>query len=237
MRKLGFLVWLSVAPLVSGQLFIEQKSQGPRPPAELVAGFDGLGVGFTGPQGPSTGRNPSDNSIAVGPNHVVEIVNSRMAVYSKKGAIFPATGKVLYGASPTNTIFKGFGGRCEAQNNGDAVVRYDQLADRWLYVMPLFRRDPTNTVDPYSMCYAVSTGADPLGPYHRYEFKRKLFPDYPRPAVWPDGYYNATSTGDDVIQKHICVADRNKMLQGLPATEQCLIIDGEIGRASCRERV
>ena len=25
-------------------------------------------------------------------------------------------------------------------NNGDAVVRYDQLADRWLIVMPIFRR-------------------------------------------------------------------------------------------------
>ena len=56
--------------------------------------------------------------------------------------------------------------------------------------------------------------------------KRTLFPDYPRPAIWPDGYYIPTSTGDTVIQKHACVADRTKMLQGLPATEQCIIIDG-----------
>jgi hypothetical protein len=28
----------------------------------------------------------------------------------------------------------------EAVNNGDAVVRDDQLADRWLIVMPIFRR-------------------------------------------------------------------------------------------------
>jgi hypothetical protein len=53
-----------------------------------------------------------------------------------------------------------------------------------------------------------------------------LFPDYPRPAIWTDGYYLPTSTGDHVIQKHACVADRSKMLQGLPATEQCVIIDG-----------
>ena len=26
-------------------------------------------------------------------------------------------------------------------------------------------------------------------PYYRYAFDRPLFPDYPRPAVWPDGYY------------------------------------------------
>src|SRR5690606_3711573 len=57
----------------------------------------------------------------------------------------------------------------------------------------------------YAMCYAVSQGSDPFGPYYRYEFVRPLFPDYPRPAVWPDGYYVPTSTGDHVIQKHACV--------------------------------
>ncbi|HYW45669.1 MAG TPA: hypothetical protein VE959_22585 [Bryobacteraceae bacterium] len=198
---------------------VEQKQQGDRPPAALVESFDGLGVGFEGPQGVSTGRNPSDNSLAVGPDHVVQIVNSRMAVFTKKG-------KVLYGAVATNTIFKGFGGPCEARNNGDAVVRYDQLAKRWLYVMPLFQRIPDRPDEPYSVCYAVSTGADPLGPYNRYEFRRKLFPDYPRPAVWPDGYYVPTSTGDDVIQKHDCIADRARMLKGADATEQCIVIDG-----------
>ena len=76
------------------------------------------------------------------------------------------------------------------------------------------------------MCYAISVTADPLGSYYRYAFERPLFPDYPRPAVWPDGYYTPTSTGDDVIQKHVCAVDRVKMLKGLPATEQCVIVDG-----------
>jgi hypothetical protein len=205
------------APLAAAS--VEQTAPGERPPMAMIAGFDGLGVGFNGPQGTATGRNPSDNSLAAGPDHIVEIVNSRMAVYTK-------TGKVLYGAAPTNTLFKGFGGPCEARNNGDAVVRYDQLAGRWLYVMPLFSRIPGRTEEPYSMCYALSTGPDPLGPYYRYEFRRKLFPDYPRPAVWIDGYYIPTSTGDTVIQKHACVVDRAKMLVGGDATEQCLIIDG-----------
>jgi hypothetical protein len=68
--------------------------------------------------------------------------------------------------------------------------------------------------------------SDPLGPYYRDAFERPLFPDYPRPAVWPDGYYTPTSTGDDVIQKHVCVVDRLRRLKGLPATEQCVVIDG-----------
>ena len=81
------------------------------------------------------------------------------------------------------------------------------------------------------MCYAVSTGSDPLGSYFRYEFLRPLFPDYPRPAIWSDGYYVPTSTSDDRIsehvatQKHACVADRARMLKGEPASEQCVIVE------------
>jgi hypothetical protein len=273
---------------------VEQTAPGPKPSAELVDSFDGLGVGFEGPQGTFAGRSPSDSSLAAGPDHVVQIVNSRLAIYTKKGARYDTTGKVLYGPVATNQMFAGLGGVCEGRNNGDAVARYDQLANRWLIVMPIFGRippgqfhvpgerpapepaapgqlavkgqaatpgpaapPPPNPVQPapppgrgqrgqppapgqpaaagppapppagtYAMCYAVSTTPDPLGTYYRYAFDRPLFPDYPRPAVWPDGYYNPTSTGDEVIQKHACVADRNRMLKGEPATEQCVIIDG-----------
>ncbi len=258
-----------------GAAAVEQRSPGSLPGAELVASFDGLGAGFQGPQGSATLRNPSDNTLAVGPNHIFQIVNTRMAIFTKQGKLFEKTGKVLYGPVPTNTLFKGFGGTCEAINNGDAVVRYDQLADRWLIVMPIFRRGAirpdqpssgrsggpaqvsvpgqpgqpgpaaplfvpppsgapaqqpqrgqSTPQGPYSMCYAISAGPDPFGSYYRYEFLRPLFPDYPRPAIWSDGYYIPTSTGDEVIQKHACVVERAKMLKGEPASEQCVIIDG-----------
>src|SRR5256714_5556962 len=251
---------------------VEQTAQGKRPPATLVASFDGLGVGLQGPHGRWEGRNPSDNSVAVGREYVFQIVNTRIAIFRKNG-------EIVYGPVPTNTVFKGFGGACESHNNGDAVVRYDQLADRWLIVMPIFTRAPQRLDQPplwkasphayvsppgvanqpgpaaplsvppivppgppdttprvrpprppeekgpYSMCYAISTSADPLGSYYRYEFLRPLFPDYPRPAVWPDGYYVPTSTGDEVIQKHTCAVQRDRMLRGEPATEQCMIVD------------
>ena len=145
---------------------IEQKKQGPRDAVPLIESFDGLGEGFTGPQGTATGRNPSDNSLAIGPDHIVQIVNSRMAVFTKKGSRYDTTGKVLYGPVITNTIFAGFGGQCEQRTSGDAVVRYDQLANRWLYVLPIFRRPPDDPQGPYSMCYAISQGPDPLGPYY-----------------------------------------------------------------------
>jgi len=290
-----------VPPVITapaGSAAVEQKAQGTKPPADIVTTFDGLGAGFNGPQGSSAVRNPSDNALAVGPDHIVQIVNSRMAIFTKQGRKYDATGRVLYGSVPTSNVFRGFGGTCETTNNGDAVVRYDQLANRWLIVMPIFRRAaarpdqpgdwtardapylspagrpnqpgpavplyeppplptaPTATdaqrgrggqaasgapqgargqqaqpTGPYAMCYAISTGSDPFGPYYRYEFLRPLFPDYPRPAIWPDGYYVPTSTGDDRIsetvttQKHACVVDRARMLKGEPATEQCIVIN------------
>jgi hypothetical protein len=205
---------------------VEQLKQGTKPEATLVAGFDGLGVGFEGPQGKAAARNPSDNSLAVGPNEIVQIVNSRMAIFTKKGRKYQETGKALLGPVVTNALFAGFDGPCEKLTSGDAVVRYDQLANRWLFVLPIFRHPADQPDAPYGMCYAVSSSPDPMGSYYRYQFSRPLFPDYPRPAIWTDAYYVPTSTGDTVIQKQLCAVDRNKMLQGLSADEQCVIIDG-----------
>jgi hypothetical protein len=265
----------------SGAAAIEQTREGAAPPPRLVASFEGLGYGFEGPQGTAVFRNPSDNSLAVGPDHIVQVVNSRMAIFTKTGRVFGETGRALYGPVETRNVFRDFGGPCEEINNGDAVVRFDQLAGRWLVVMPIFRRLPPRDDEPgtprpgeparwsvvgnpgqpgpartlfqpvappvelqqsggersprnieprkdgsFAMCYAMSATSDPMGAWYRYEFVRPLFPDYPRPAVWPDGYYVPTSTGDDVIEKHACVVERAKMLAGQPAREQCLIIEG-----------
>ena len=108
-----------------------------------------------------------------------------MAVFTKKGKKYDATGKLLYGAVPNNTVFAGFGVRCRVSHNSDSVVRYDQLANRWLIVFPVFARPPDNPQGPYAMCYGVGATSDPLGPYYRYEFQRPLFPDYPRPPICP----------------------------------------------------
>jgi hypothetical protein len=261
-----------------------QLQDGQRTGIDIVASFDGIGVGFEGPQGTSQQRNPSDNSLAVGPDHIIQTVNTRTAIFTKKGAKFGETGRALYGPVGNNNFFKGFGGACEETNNGDTVVTFDQLANRWLVVMPIFRRlakranepavptpadgpvlsTPGNENQPgpaatlfqpermseeevaaamaaqqaererrrseppadgtFAMCYAISATDDPMGEWYRYEFVRPLFPDYPRPAVWPDGYYVPTSTGDTIIEKHACVVEREKMLLGQPARELCIII-------------
>ena len=278
------------ASLVARSASVEQTSPGTKPPPHVVATFDGLGVGFQGPQGAYEGRNPSDNSLAVGPDEIVQTVNTRFAIFTKAGKKHAKTGDVLYGPMPINTFFAGLGGPCDTHNNGDTVVRYDQLAARWLVTMPIFMRIPLGDVGErppaaqpappgalaqpgqasspgravalpenppapppppppgqgqgrgrgqasqppppgtYAMCYAISVSSDPRGPYYRYAFERPLFPDYPRPAVWTDGYYVPTSSSDNRIsdtvatQKHACVVDRARMLRGEPASEQCQVV-------------
>ena len=76
---------LGFTAILAGQN-VEQTSEGTRQPVAIAAQFDGLGAGFEGPQGTAALRNPSDNSLAVGPDHVVQIVNSRMAIFTKQGS-------------------------------------------------------------------------------------------------------------------------------------------------------
>jgi len=87
-----------------GAAVVEQTSPGTRESAQLVASFDGLGEGFEGPQGTAALRNPSDNSIAVGPNHIVQTVNARMAIFTRQGQTFDGTGRPLYGPVNTNNV-------------------------------------------------------------------------------------------------------------------------------------
>jgi hypothetical protein len=75
-----------VITVPDGAAAVEQTTMGTRPAAALAESFDGLGVGFEGPQGAAAVRNPSDNSLAVGPDHIVQTVNSRMAVGGRDGA-------------------------------------------------------------------------------------------------------------------------------------------------------
>jgi hypothetical protein len=47
-------------------------------------------------------------------------------------AVFDKTGKVLLGPAATRTLWSGFGGGCQANNDGDATVVYDRQADHWI---------------------------------------------------------------------------------------------------------
>ncbi|MFY9549541.1 MAG: carboxypeptidase regulatory-like domain-containing protein [Thermoanaerobaculia bacterium] len=156
---------------------------------------------------------PPDSDGDVGPNHFVQYINLLATVYDK-------TGTILLGPLPGNAFWSGFGGHCETSNNGDPIVLYDQLADRWFvsqFALPSFPSPP------YIQCVAVSVTGDPTGSYHQYEFDlpNQYLNDYPKFGVWPDGYY-MTFNGFDVFgggfQGAAIALDRSAMLDGNPAT-------------------
>ena len=151
---------------------------------------------------------PPDTDGAVGATQFVEVTNWDYAVYDK------ATGKVLLGPVDIDTIFSGFGGRCENTNPGDPVGIWDAIANRWLvsYI---------NYSNSEAICIAVSTGPDATGSYSRYEYDYTALPDYPKYAVWPDAYYGSTNIRGGFAQP--CAYDRNAMLAGNTAAQICFM--------------
>ena len=150
--------------------------------------------------------NPPDTNGAVGSTQFVEITNWDYAVYDK------ASGKAVLKPTNINTIFTGFGGRCENTDPGDPVVIWDRLANRWLVSYIDF-------VNTNAICIAVSTGADATGSYNRYEYDYSVLPDYPKYAAWPDAYYGTSNLRGSLAQP--CAYDRNAMLAGQAATQIC----------------
>lgn len=177
----------------------------------VLLGFEGVGLGFSGPAGTfNVNSAPPDTNGDAGPNHYVQMVNTDFAIFDKLG-------NAIYGPVPSNTLWRGFGGGCETNNDGDGSVHYDQLAGRWIIT-----QFSVNT-QPYLQCVAVSTSGDPLGSYARYSFQYANFPDYPKFAIWPDAYYFTFNlfNGNNFVGSEVCAYDRAAMLRGTAATQQC----------------
>src|SRR5512135_1635326 len=187
------------------------------------SGIMGVGKGFSGPQGAfSVQYAPPDTVGAVGATQYVQVVNTGLAVFDK------ATKAVVYGPVPTSSLWAGFGGGCETNNDGDATVVYDKAANRW--VISQFSVSTT----PYLQCVAVSQTSDATGAYNRYAFSygNTAFPDYPKTGVWPDGYYttfNIFNNGSTFAGAKLCAYDRSAMLSGAAATQQCFQLSTSYG--------
>ncbi len=151
-------------------------------PLDLEENFDGINIAQAG------GSIPPDPSGAVGPDHYVTAVNLRLRIFDKAGTS-------LAGPINLNTVF-GIGG------NGDPIVMYDQLADR--FFVSQFRTANN------ALLIAVSTTADPTGSYYVYQYPLSTFPDYPHYAVWPNAYFLTANKGGQTTYAF----DREIMLSG-----------------------
>jgi hypothetical protein len=180
----------------------------PNVSATIAINFDGIGA---------QGFAPSDVNLAVGPNHFVQTVNSRLAVFSKNGTL-------LSGPTNLTTFFQPVGGACAA-GASDPIVNYDRLANRWVI-------SDLGIGTTFSECIAVSKTNDPAGQYTLYNFSfGTTLNDYPKVGVWPTATnaaylatYNLFQNGRTFIGSALCGFDRAKMLAGSANAVQLCVL-------------
>lgn len=178
--------------------------------------FLGLGQGFPGF---TVAANIPDTNGAAGPTQFVQFVNDSFAVFNKNGTL-------AYGPAKGDTLWQSLGGQCAASPNLDEVAQYDKLANVWVMMMPQFTA-------PTYICIAVSTTSNAVnGGWNLYAFRTPVNTqvcncrpqtDYPKIAVWPDGYYLSWNEiwNGNYIGAEACVVQRSAMLAGQAATMQC----------------
>jgi hypothetical protein len=155
---------------------------------------------------------PPDTTGAVGPNHYVQTVNSTLV------GVWDKNGNLLTPFFSLSSLFASVGGVCATNDQGDPIVLYDRMADRWLISQFAFANF---TAPPYHQCIAVSKNGDPTGEYWAYDFitPGAEFPDYPKFGAWPDAYYYTDRQFTNAGPYNgfgVFAFDRAKMLVGDP---------------------
>ncbi len=159
--------------------------------------------------------SPPDTDGAVGATHYVQMINLVTTIYDK-------VGNAVLGPFASNAFWDGMGGNCEPYNQGDPIVLYDDVDDRWLVSQFAFPDDMSS----YSQCVAISQTNDPTGAYNRYEFSFTSygFNDYPKHGIVTD---SITMTANLFTKRgrnfrfggtFLGVMDKDAMYAGQPAS-------------------
>ena len=165
---------------------------------------------------------PPDTDGDVGPTHYIQTVNSSFQVFTK------TTGATLAGPTTYNSLFSAMGPTTpcgNGMNDGDAVVFYDHIADRWVISDFAFAALPGPP--PFYQCFAVSKTGDPVsGGWWLYALQHDpsnptWVGDYPKMGLWPDGYYMSANMFDGTTLAfqgvRVYALDRSKLINGTGA--------------------
>ncbi len=199
---------INAAPKISGVDAALQNGPVTGNMPAVIADFEGVN-NIAGVAPPDTegdvGYDPG-----TGKKYYVQWVNLHIQAWDVTD---PTTPVALFAAPIAgNTIWAGFGGACASSNDGDPIVLYDEIANRWM--ISQFAVD-----GPYYNCMAISQTSDPSGAYYRYAFlySNTKMNDYPKFGVWPDGYYmtvNQFTGGSSWGGAGVAVYERDQMLTG-----------------------
>ncbi|HLN53789.1 MAG TPA: GEVED domain-containing protein [Prolixibacteraceae bacterium] len=195
---------------------LQDFQSGSRTSVTIDKNFDG--------QNNTSGVAPPDTQGDVGPAHYFQMVNLSFKIFNKNGS-------TAYGPADISTLWNGFIGDWTGTNDGDPVVLYDEVADRWLatqFSLPYY------PAGPFYQMVAVSQTNDPTGAWYQYAYQFANMPDYPKFGIWPDGYYftinQFKARSGYWVGGGVCVLDRTAMLNGNPnATMQFFNLGGSFG--------
>jgi uncharacterized repeat protein (TIGR01451 family) len=149
--------------------------------------FEGIARTDTCVGGQCGAGTPPDTNGEVGPNHYIQAVNSAYGIYNKIGT--------LLASFTEDQLWSGNGTICNGQSQGDPVVIYDALADRWILTHFAFGFAGPNPVAPYYECIAVSKTADPVAggwwlyPVRMDDVSHPWLNDYSKFGIWTDCLY------------------------------------------------
>jgi hypothetical protein len=147
------------------------------------------------------GNVPPDPEVAVGPNHIIAVVNVAMAIYDKSGTL-------LVGPTTLSSFFSGIGGGCGAVF--DPNVLYDEKMDRFIVGV-----DGNGT----DYCVAASQTSDPTAGWNRYRFATNIggaFFDYPHAGVGVDAIFMGSNQfgGTPGFEGRVFAMDKAAMYAG-----------------------
>ncbi|MBW1295851.1 proprotein convertase P-domain-containing protein [Aquimarina litoralis] len=141
---------------------------------------------------------PTDPSLAIGPDHVLAVFNTGWRIFDKTGN--PLTAEI----SPNN-IFS-------PNSCCDLTISYDNAADRWVMSI-LYSTDGHVEV-------AVTQGPDPINDaWSVYSFDN--IQDYQKVSVWSDGYYMTANvnSGSAATSDAVFALERDAMLAGAASAQ------------------
>ena len=147
----------------------------------------------------------------------MQIVNLVMRVFDR-------TGTARTAAFLISNPFAGLGGACASSDDGDPIVLYDHLADRWLVSQFAVEPPPSPPLPPVpGRLRRPATRRDPVLRSTTTSGTGTKLNDYPHFGVWPDGYYitvNEFTAGLTASRaRGMAAFDRAKMLAGDPAPD------------------
>jgi hypothetical protein len=153
----------------------------------------------------SDGDLPPDTHGDVSATQYFQVVNVHYSIYSKTGTLLlgPLANSTMWNGMPNNS------------NDGDAIVLYDEQANRWLFSQFSLPNYPNG---PFYQMIAVSQTGDPTGSWYRWQYTFTNMGDYPKFGIWADGYYMSAhmfASGTGTYAGILAAAyDRDQMISG-----------------------